>query len=83
MTDRLDAPASAAPGIDGRKIYMVGGGIAALAAAAFVIRDGGVPGRNIAIIEELGVLGGSLDGAGSPDAGYVATGFTHLTVLWR
>lgn len=47
--------------IEGRKAYMVGGGIGSLAAAAFLIRDGNVPGRNITIYEAMPVLGGSLD----------------------
>ena len=54
--------------------YCVGGGIAALAAAAFLIRDGGVAGKTITIIEDLAVIGGSLDGAGSPQRGYIARG---------
>ncbi len=56
------------------KVYLVGGGIASLAAAAFMIRDGDVPGCNITIFEELDRVGGSLDGAGSPEAGYVIRG---------
>ncbi len=48
-----------------RKAHLVGGGIGSLAAAAFMIRDGGVPGRNITIYEAMPVLGGSLDGGGS------------------
>ncbi|ADV82911.1 oleate hydratase [Terriglobus saanensis] len=56
------------------KVYLVGGGIASLAAAAFLIRDGGVLGKNITIYEELDRLGGSLDGAGSPEEGYVLRG---------
>ncbi len=56
------------------KVYLVGGGIASLAAAAFMIRDGDVLGHNITILEELGVLGGSLDGSGSPEKGYVLRG---------
>jgi len=56
------------------KVYLVGGGIASLAAAVFLIRDGNVLGRNITIIEELEKLGGSLDGAGSPRDGYVLRG---------
>jgi oleate hydratase len=56
------------------RVHLVGGGIASLAAAAFLIRDGGVPGRNITIYEELDRLGGSLDGAGSPEEGYVLRG---------
>jgi len=45
------------------KAYLVGGGIGSLAAAAFMIRDGGVPGQNITILEAMPVLGGSLDAA--------------------
>jgi oleate hydratase len=57
-----------------RKAYFVGSGIASLAGAAFLIRDGLVPGENIRIFEELKITGGSLDGAGSPDKGYVVRG---------
>jgi len=57
-----------------RKAYLVGGGIASLAAAAFLIRDGDVPGCNITVIEESGVLGGNLDGSGNPTDGYVLRG---------
>lgn len=56
------------------KIYLVGGGIASLAAAAFLIRDGDIPGHNITVLEELEKLGGSLDGSGSPRDGYVIRG---------
>ncbi len=56
------------------KVYLVGGGIASLAAAAFMIRDGDIPGHNITILEELDKLGGSLDGSGSPQNGYVLRG---------
>ena len=58
----------------GTKVYLVGGGIASLAAAAFLIRDADFPGHNITILEELDRLGGSLDGAGSPQQGYVLRG---------
>lgn len=56
------------------KAYLVGGGIASLAAAALLIRDGDLLGRNIVILEDSDTLGGSLDGAGSPQAGYVLRG---------
>ena len=59
---------------DGAHIYLVGGGIASLAAAAFLIRDGDIRGQNITILEQLDRLGGSLDGAGSPQSGYVLRG---------
>ncbi len=56
------------------KVYLVGGGIASLAAAAFMIRDGDILGRNITILEQLDILGGSLDGPGSAKDGYVLRG---------
>jgi oleate hydratase len=59
---------------DDTKIYLIGGGIASLAAAAFLIRDADIPGHNIVILEQLDRLGGSLDGAGSPQDGYVLRG---------
>jgi oleate hydratase len=56
------------------KAYLVGGGIASMAAAAFMIRDGDLLGRNITILEELNDVGGSLDGSGSSENGYVLRG---------
>ncbi len=61
------------------KAYLVGGGIGSLAAAAFMIRDGGMPGDNISILEAMPVMGGSLDGAGDPAAGYSLRGGRMLT----
>ena len=61
------------------KAYLVGGGIGSLAAAAFLIRDGGVSGENISIFEAAPTLGGSLDGAGDPTAGYSMRGGRMLT----
>jgi oleate hydratase len=55
-------------------IYLVGGGIASLAAAAFLIRDANIRGHDIVILEQLDRLGGSLDGAGSPTGGYSLRG---------
>jgi oleate hydratase len=54
--------------------YLVGAGIASMAAAAFLIRDGDVIGQNITILEESDVVGGALDGAGDPKSGYVLRG---------
>jgi oleate hydratase len=54
--------------------YLVGGGIASLAAAVFLIRDGDIPGRRITILEESPRLGGSLDAAGNPGDGYIMRG---------
>ena len=59
--------------------YIVGGGIGSLAAAAFMIRDGSMPGGNISILEAAPLMGGSLDGAGDPDVGYSLRGGRMLT----
>ena len=56
------------------KAYFVGGGIASLAGAVFLIRDGKVPPEDIVVLEELDILGGSLDGRGSPGTGYSMRG---------
>ncbi|MFJ2990745.1 oleate hydratase [Collimonas sp. NPDC087041] len=61
------------------KAYLVGGGIGSLAAAAFMIRDGGVLGADISILEASPVPGGSLDAAGSPDSGYSMRGGRMFT----
>jgi oleate hydratase len=54
--------------------YLVGGGIASLAAATLLIRDAHVPGSQIHIIESSKITGGSMDGAGTPDTGYILRG---------
>jgi len=59
--------------------YLLGDGIGSLAAAAFMIRDGGIPGGNIFILEAKPFLGGSLDGAGNPTDGYSMRGGRMLT----
>jgi oleate hydratase len=51
---------------EGTHLWIVGGGIAGMAAAAFAIRDAQLPGTNVHILEETGLEGGSLDGAASP-----------------
>ena len=61
------------------KAYLVGGGIGSLAAAAFLIRDGKFAGSNISIFDEHAVMGGSLDGAGTPGAGYSLRGGRMFT----
>jgi len=54
--------------------YLIGGGIASLAAAVFLIRDGDIRGQNITILEESDKIGGSLDAAGTPADGYIMRG---------
>jgi oleate hydratase len=62
-----------------RKAYFVGGGIGSLAGAAFLIRDGQMPGSQITILEAGPVIGGSLDGAGDAERGYSMRGGRMLT----
>lgn len=56
------------------KAYLVGGGIASLASAAYLIRDGHITGNNIHIFEESNQTGGSMDAHGSPEKGYIMRG---------
>lgn len=60
--------------IEGRKAYLIGGGIGSLSAAAFLIRDAHMPGKNIHILEQSKIYGGSMDGAGTAEVGYTARG---------
>ena len=61
------------------KAHLIGGGIGSLAAAAFLIRDGAIPGANITVYEADPVMGGSLDGARTPHGGYSMRGGRMLT----
>lgn len=60
--------------IKDRKAYLVGGGIASLSAAFYLIRDGHMAGENINIFEKLDIEGGSMDGAGNAETGYIIRG---------
>jgi oleate hydratase len=61
-------------GIAQRKAYIIGSGIAGLTAAFYLIRDGHMPAGNITIIESMDIEGGSLDGAGDAQDGYIVRG---------
>ncbi|MER5744403.1 oleate hydratase [Streptomyces sp. NPDC002225] len=78
------------PASKNSKVYLVGGGIASLAAAAFLVRDAGLPGENVHILEQLPIAGGSMDGAKAPtpEGGYVTRGGRmfeeeHYVCLWN
>ncbi len=60
--------------VQNTRAYIVGGGIAGLSAAAFLVRDSQVKGENIRIFEESRLMGGSLDAAGSSETGYTMRG---------
>ncbi|WP_199242496.1 oleate hydratase [Desulfosporosinus fructosivorans] len=59
---------------ENKQVYFVGGGLASLAGAVYLIRDCAFPGENIHIIEEMKIVGGSNDGAGNSEQGYVVRG---------
>lgn len=65
-------------GIDSKKAYIVGGGIAGLSAAAFLVRDAQMPGKNITVYDQLPVFGGSMDACGNPETGYISRGEREL-----
>ncbi len=62
------------PGVENRKAWIIGGGIAGLATAFYLIRDGHMPAANITVVEDLDTEGGSLDGAGNSEDGYIIRG---------
>ena len=57
-----------------RQVYFIGGGLASLAGAAYLVRDCNFKGENIHIIEGMKILGGSNDGDGDAINGYVCRG---------
>jgi oleate hydratase len=61
-------------GVDQKSAHLVGGGIASLAAAAFLIRDGQMDGSRITIYEARNIVGGALDGIKDPQEGYLFRG---------
>lgn len=67
-------------------IYLIGGGIASLASAVYLIKDAKIPGENIHIIEQDETLGGALDGSGTEDKGFVIRGGRmheeHFVCYW-
>ena len=61
-------------GVDDKNAYIVGSGLAALATACFLVRDGQMPGSHIHILEAMDVAGGACDGIFDPTRGYVMRG---------
>lgn len=73
-------------GVDGKTAWFVGAGLASMSGAAFLIRDGQLPGDKITILEELKLPGGALDGIREPKKGFVIRGGremeNHFECLW-
>lgn len=72
--------------IESKKAYLVGSGLASLSAAAFLVRDAQMQGKNIHILEELNIAGGACDGLEMPEKGFVIRGGremeNHFECLW-
>lgn len=58
-------------GIENKSAYVVGTGLAGLAAACFLIRDAQMPGEHITLFEHLPVAGGSCDGIYDATKGFI------------
>lgn len=56
------------------RVHLVGGGIASLASACFLIEDAGVAAERIHVLEQGPIPGGSLDGSGSVEEGFLIRG---------
>jgi len=73
-------------GVENKTAWFVGSGLAALAGAAFLIRDGQMAGEKITILERLKLPGGALDGIKEPEKGFVIRGGRemedHFECLW-
>ena len=73
-------------GIEEKSAYLVGSGLASLAAACFLVRDAQMPGKNIHILEAMDIAGGACDGIDDPTRGYVMRGGremeNHFECLW-
>ncbi|WP_281204540.1 oleate hydratase [Streptomyces sp. Isolate_45] len=73
-------------GVEGKTAWFVGSGLASLAGAAFLIRDGQMSGHRITVLERLKLAGGALDGIKEPEKGFVIRGGReledHMECLW-
>lgn len=72
--------------VDQKSAYLIGSGLASLASAVFLIRDGQMKGDKIHILEELALPGGSMDGIWNEQKGYIIRGGremeVHFETLW-
>ena len=73
-------------GVERKSAYLVGSGLAALAAACFLVRDGQMEGSHIHILEAMDIAGGACDGIFDPTRGYIMRGGremeNHFECLW-
>ena len=73
-------------GVDEKSAYLIGSGLAALAAACYLVRDGQMAGEQIHILEKDPIPGGACDGYQYTDIGYVMRGGremdNHFECMW-
>ncbi|MFG2750272.1 oleate hydratase [Streptomyces xanthophaeus] len=73
-------------GTEGKTAWFIGSGLASLAGAAFLVRDGQMRGDRITVLERLKLPGGALDGIKEPKKGFVIRGGreleNHMECLW-
>ncbi|GAB2495794.1 oleate hydratase [Luteococcus sediminum] len=73
-------------GVDDKHLWIVGSGLAGLAAAVFAVRDAQLPGQQVTILEKGHLAGGAMDGIEEPERGFVIRGGRemedHFECLW-
>ena len=73
-------------GIEKKSAYIVGTGLAGLAAGCFLVRDAQMDGKNIHIFESMKLPGGSCDGIYDATRGFVMRGGremdNHFECMW-
>ena len=73
-------------GIEKKRAWIVGTGLAGLSAACYLIRDAQMPGKNITLFEALPLAGGSCDGLHDTRKGYIMRGGremdNHFECMW-
>jgi oleate hydratase len=61
-----------------KRAHIVGGGIAGLSAAVFLVADARMPADHVTIYETLPLMGGSMDAAGNAASGFTSRGEREL-----
>ena len=73
-------------GVDSKSAYIIGTGLAGLAAAFYLVRDGQMKGERIHLLEKLELAGGSCDGRKDITKGFYMRGGremdNHFEVMW-
>ncbi|GIJ92547.1 hypothetical protein Asppvi_001825 [Aspergillus pseudoviridinutans] len=70
-------------GVESKRAWFVGSGLASLAGAAFLVRDAQMSGDKITILEESDLPGGALDGIREPEKGFIIRGGREMEDHWE